>query len=349
MLERLQKIIAAAGLGSRRESETWIQDGLVTVNGQVADKLGAKADPERDAIKVKGKLINPQLASRKLVYYLLNKPKGYLSSLADPQQRPLVTALLPKDAPRVHPVGRLDFNTEGLLILTNDGALTNIVTKAGDHCPKVYHVKVKGKPGPAQLERLQRGLTIDGEFHRIARLSPLEITDYDNAWYELVLHEGKNNQIRKMFDAIGHSVVKLRRVAIGHLTDAGLPVGAARELTAAEVGRFFSKRKIAPRVVARKLGKPRPTGEAKARQRERLAATLGAPAGERLPASRPSHSATPPSRSARAATPAAARAAAGQTPGKKPGQTPKSAGAKPDSALPGARSARVRRAPRRTP
>ncbi len=280
MQERLQKLIAAAGLASRREAETWIQNGLVTVNGQVVDTLGAKADPEHDAIKVKGKLINPKLAQRKLVYYLLNKPKGYLSSLSDPEQRPLVTDLLPKGAPRVHPVGRLDFNTEGLLILTNDGALTNLVTRAGDHCPKVYHVKVKGTPGPAQLERLQRGITIDGEVHRIANLTPLEHTDHNNAWYELVLHEGKNNQIRRMFDAIGHSVLKLRRVAIGHLTDAGLPVGAVRELTPAEVQRFFSKRKIVPRVVARKaatqkLGKPRPVGEAKARQRERLAATIG--------------------------------------------------------------------------
>ncbi len=280
MQERLQKLIAAAGLASRREAEMWIQNGLVTVNGQVVDTLGAKADPEQDAIKVKGRLINPKLAQRKLVYYLLNKPKGYLSSLSDPEQRPLVTDLLPKGAPRVHPVGRLDFNTEGLLILTNDGSLTNLVTKAGDHCPKVYHVKVKGTPGPAQLERLQRGMTIDGEVHRIARLTPLDHTDYDNTWYELVLHEGKNNQIRRMFDAIGHSVLKLRRVAIGHLTDAGLPVGAVRELTPAEVRRFFSKRKIAPRVVAKKaatqkLGKPRPVGEAKARQRERLATTIG--------------------------------------------------------------------------
>lgn len=267
MLERLQKIIAAAGLASRREAETWIRDGLVTVNGRVVATLGAKADPDQDAIKVRGKLINPRLARRKLVYYLLNKPKGYLSSLADPQNRPLVTALLPKDAPRVHPVGRLDFNTEGLLILTNDGALTNLVTKAGDHCPKVYHVKVKGTPGPDQLARLQRGMTIEGEFHRIAQLTPLEQTDHDNAWFELVLHEGKNNQIRKMFDAVGHSVLKLRRVAIGHLTDAGLPVGAVRELTEAEVRRFFSPRKIAPRVAARKPGRPRPTGERRTRRR----------------------------------------------------------------------------------
>ncbi|MFQ3581920.1 MAG: pseudouridine synthase [Chloracidobacterium sp.] len=287
MLERLQKIIAAAGLASRRESENWIQSGLVTVNGRVVDTLGAKADPDHDAIKVKGKLINPQLAGRKLVYYLLNKPKGYLSSLSDPEQRPLVTSLLPKDAPRVHPVGRLDFNTEGLLILTNDGALTNLVTKAGDHCPKVYHVKVKGSPSPDQLERLHRGLTIDGEFYQIARLTPINHTDHDNTWYELVLHEGKNNQIRRMFDAIGHSVVKLRRVAIGHLTDAGLPVGAVRELTEAEVRRFFSKRKIAPRVTTRKLGKPRPTGEAKSRQRDRLAATIGKTLGKPVRSTEP--------------------------------------------------------------
>jgi 23S rRNA pseudouridine2605 synthase len=271
MQERLQKLIAAAGLTSRRKAEVLIQSGLVTVNGQVVTKLGAKADPERDAIKVNGKLINPKLAQRKLVYYLLNKPKGYLSSLSDPEQRPLVTDLLPKNAPRVYPVGRLDFNTEGLLILTNDGALANIVTKAGDHCPKVYHVKVKGTPGPDQLKRLERGITIEGQVYRIARLTPLEQTDGGNAWFELVLHEGKNNQIRRMFDAIGHSVLKLRRVAIGHLTDAGLPVGAVRELTPAEVQRFFSKRKIVPPVTTRKtaspkLGKVRPAKDTEARK-----------------------------------------------------------------------------------
>ncbi len=273
MLERLQKIIAAAGLASRRQAEDLIRTGQVTVNGQVVDTLGTKADPDRDAIKVRGKLINPRLARRKLVYYLLNKPKGYLCSLADPQNRPLVTALLPKHAPRVHPVGRLDFNTEGLLLLTNDGELTHLVTKAGDHCPKVYHVKVKGTPNDDQLERLRHGMTIKGEFHRIAQLTPLEQTDHNNAWFELVLHEGKNNQIRNMFDAIGHSVLKLRRVAIGHLTDAGLPVGAVRELTEAEVRRFFSPRKIVPRVSTHKLGKPRLTGKARGQQRRRVPIT----------------------------------------------------------------------------
>lgn len=308
MLERLQKIIAAAGLASRREAETWIRDGLVTVNGRVVETLGAKADPDQDAIKVRGKLINPRLARRKLVYYLLNKPKGCLSSLADPQNRPLVTALLPKDAPRVHPVGRLDFNTEGLLILTNDGALTNLVTKAGDHCPKVYHVKVKGTPGPDQLARLQRGMTIEGEFHRIAQLTPLEQTDHDNAWFELVLHEGKNNQIRKMFDAVGHSVLKLRRVAIGHLTDAGLPVGAVRELTAAEVRRFFSPRKITPRVAARRPpARPRPTGERKARRRSATTLGTGAAAARTTKPAAGERFRTPPTQRPKTAARAARR------------------------------------------
>jgi 23S rRNA pseudouridine2605 synthase len=245
---RLHKLIAEAGIASRRKAEDLIRLGLVTVNGQVVTKLGAKADPERDHIKVRGKLINPLLRSRKKVYIVLNKPKGYLSSLSDPQGRPLVTQLLPPLPARVHPVGRLDFNTEGLLLLTNDGEFTHLITSAKFHIPKVYHVKVKGIPDEKALNRLRRGVVIDGK-----RTAPCEIVEIErtrtNAWYAVTLYQELSRQIRKMFDLIGHSVIKLRRVAIGFLTDEGLKPGMWRYLTPEEVDRFFAVRegkKIAP-------------------------------------------------------------------------------------------------------
>src|SRR5215210_952780 len=209
MSERLQKLIAAAGLASRRHAEELIAAGEVTVNGKLVREPGTKADPARDHIKVKGRLINPLLAGRELVYILLNKPRGYLSSVADPEERPLVTELVPPSLGRLHPVGRLDFNTEGLLILTNDGDLTNFVTAARNGVPKVYEVKVKGVPNEEAVERLRRGIRLEDG----VRTSPAQIKKIDesdtNAWFEVVLHEGRNQQIRRMFDAIGHSVLKL--------------------------------------------------------------------------------------------------------------------------------------------
>src|SRR5215471_18848566 len=146
MQQRLQKLIAAAGIASRRHAEDLITSGKVSINGVVITELGTKADPDRDHIKDNGKLINPQLKSREKTYVLLNKPKGYLSSVSDQEGRPLVVELLPPALGKLHPVGRLDFNTEGLLILTNDGDLTNYVTSARNRVEKVYEAKVKGVP-----------------------------------------------------------------------------------------------------------------------------------------------------------------------------------------------------------
>jgi 23S rRNA pseudouridine2605 synthase len=239
MQERIQKIIANAGIVSRRGAEEMMRRGEVTVNGKAATELGAKADPERDHIKVRGKLITALRAQEKR-YILINKLRGYLSSASDPKNRPLVAHLLPPSARRgLHPVGRLDFNTEGLIILTNDGELTDLVTKGG-RVDKVYHVKVKGSPSEEQIARLRRGIAL-GRTHT----APAEIRLIDrtkkagNDWYEVTLREGKNQQIRRMFDSIGHSVVKLRRVSIGHITDAGLAAGQHRDLTSKEVQRFF--------------------------------------------------------------------------------------------------------------
>ncbi len=238
MQERLQKLIAAAGIASRRKAEELIVAGAVTVNGQVVQELGTRADPETDAIKVKGKLINPQLSGKQKVYLLLNKPAGYLSSTSDPQKRPLVTDLVGKYRSRVHPVGRLDFNSEGLLLLTNDGEFHNLITGATSKVPKCYVVKVKGQPAEEQIERLRRGVSIDGYPSVPASLKLVE-ESATNAWFEVVLYEGRNQQIRKMFEAIGHSVLRLRRTRIGFLRETGLKTGDWRELEPAEVRRFF--------------------------------------------------------------------------------------------------------------
>jgi pseudouridine synthase len=178
---------------------------------------------------------------------LLNKPRGYLSSLSDPEGRPLVTELLPQSVGKVHPVGRLDFNTEGLLILTNDGELTNYITSARNRVDKVYEVKVKGVPTEAAIARLRRGVTLeDGTRTAPAKIRLLHETE-NNAWFEVLLHQGKNQQVRRMFDLIGNSVLKLRRIRIGSLTDENLKPGHWRMLTIGEVKRLRkreSKKKV---------------------------------------------------------------------------------------------------------
>ena len=242
MEERLQKLIAQAGIASRRKAEQLISSGEVTVNGEIITELGSKANPENDHIKVSGKLINPLLEKRENVYFLLNKPKGYLSSAADPEGRNLVTDLIPASFGKVHPVGRLDYNTEGLIILTNDGEFTNFVASS-KKIPKVYEVKVKGLPNENAINKLRRGILLEDGF----KTAPAEIKELNstkkNGWYEVKLYEGHNQQIRKMFDAVGHSVVKLRRVSIGHISDKLLPVGAYRQLLPQEVKEFQSQRK----------------------------------------------------------------------------------------------------------
>ena len=233
MAERLQKLIAQAGIASRRAAEELIRNGEVTVNGEIVTELGTKADPEKDHIKVKGKLINQKLKVHAQAYLLVNKPKGFLSSAADPEGRDLVIDLV-KGFGRLHPVGRLDFNSEGLIVLTNDGDFTNIVASS-KKIPKVYEVKVKGLPPAAAINKLRRGVLLEDGF----KTAPAEIHELPstqkNGWYEVILYEGHNQQIRKMFDAISHSVVKLRRTAIGNLRDPYLKPGSYRKLTEEEV------------------------------------------------------------------------------------------------------------------
>jgi 23S rRNA pseudouridine2605 synthase len=236
--ERLQKIIAAAGIASRRKAEELIAEGLVTVNGKVVVEPGTKADPETDHIKVRGKLINAKVSEREKIYLLLYKPTGVLTSRSDPSHRPLVMDLLGPYRDKVHPVGRLDYNTEGLLLLTNDGAFTNLITHASKQVAKVYQVKVKGKPGPQQIRQLERGVVIGRGRTAPTRIEAIEESE-TNAWYEVTLREGRNQQIRKMFDSIGHSVLKLKRISIGFLKQEQLKPGQYRLLREAEVRRFF--------------------------------------------------------------------------------------------------------------
>jgi 23S rRNA pseudouridine2605 synthase len=240
MQERLQKLISQAGIASRRAAEEMIVNGRVTVNGERAI-LGTKADPETDHIKVNGKLINIKIENHEPTYILLNKPKGVLSSVADEKKRKLVTDFIPKKFGKLHPVGRLDYQTEGMILMTNDGEFTNTVL-ANKTIPKVYEVKTKGIPTEVALNKLRRGTVLEDGF----KTSPCEIKVLEstkkNGWYVVTLFEGHNLQIRKMFDLVGHSVVKLRRISIGNLNDEGMPIGSFRVLTEKDVKDFLRRR-----------------------------------------------------------------------------------------------------------
>jgi 23S rRNA pseudouridine2605 synthase len=235
-LERLQKIIAHAGFASRREAETMIREGRVTVNGRVVTELGTKANPGRDHIKVDGKLITRAETHR---YILLYKPKEVASTVNDPEGRKTVVDLVKGVRERIYPVGRLDYQSEGLLLLTNDGDLAYKVSHPKHGSVKTYHVKVRGVPDERIIGKLERGITIDGKRTVPCEIARMKTTgrgdDEGNSWYEVRLREGRNQQIRKMFKAVGHPVSKLRRVAIGPIADPKLTPGDWRELTKHEV------------------------------------------------------------------------------------------------------------------
>jgi 23S rRNA pseudouridine2605 synthase len=234
-LERLQKIIAHAGFASRREAETMIREGRVTVNGRVAE-LGSKADPARDHVKVDGKLITRAETHR---YILLYKPKEVMTTVEDPQGRKTVIQLVKGVRERIYPIGRLDFHSEGLILLTNDGDLAFKVSHPKHGSVKTYHVKVRGVPEERLVDKLRRGITIDGKRTLPCEIDRMKTTgrrdDEGNSWFEVRLREGRTQQIRKMFQAVGHPVSKLRRVAIGPISDPQLTPGDWRELTPREV------------------------------------------------------------------------------------------------------------------
>jgi 23S rRNA pseudouridine2605 synthase len=236
-MDRLQKILAAAGAASRRKAEELISSGRVTVNGQVVTELGSKADPAKDEIRVDGQPIKRE---SRLRYFLLHKPKCYVTTTSDPEGRPTVMELLGPQTARLYPVGRLDYASEGLLLLTNDGALAQQLTKAASHIPKTYQVKISGRPSEQSLQRLRNGITIALEDGRRVKTSPAKVRlleDAPNPWYEVILIEGRNRQIRRMFQHVGHHVEKIKRVQLGPLK-LDVPVGKFRPLTEREVAQL---------------------------------------------------------------------------------------------------------------
>jgi 23S rRNA pseudouridine2605 synthase len=238
-LERLQKILSQAGIASRRHAEEMITEGRVQVNGKVVTELGSKADAGRDHIRVDGKLLQ---GAERLRYFMLNKPKGYVTTVSDPERRPTVMQIFSKMSERLYPVGRLDYLSEGLLLVTNDGDLANKLTKAATGVEKTYLVKVSGQPTEEELDRLRQGVGIDrtrpGEGRvQTAPASIRQVRQGDNPWYEVVLIEGRNRELRKMFEEIGHFVEKIRRVGYGPLVLDQEP-GQFRELGPDELVRL---------------------------------------------------------------------------------------------------------------
>ncbi|HZC05443.1 MAG TPA: pseudouridine synthase [Ktedonobacterales bacterium] len=236
--ERLQKYLARSGVASRRHAEELIVAGAVTVNGRVVRELGVRVDPDHDAVRVRGERVRP---AQRMVYLLLNKPAGVVTTVDDPEGRETVLDLLPPRwrEQRVYPVGRLDQYTEGLLLLTNDGALALRLTHPRYALTKEYQALVRGRPDAASLERFASGLMLEGEKRPTASarawlLGPGE-DDPTTSWVAAELHEGRNRQVRRMFDALGHHALRLRRVRVGPLTLGDLRSGEVRPLTESEL------------------------------------------------------------------------------------------------------------------
>jgi len=243
--ERLQKILAHAGVASRRHAEQMILEGRVTVNGAIVTELGSKADFENDHIKVDGRLLH---APKRLVYIALHKPNNTVTTVSDPQHRATVMDLLRGVRDRVYPVGRLDYHSEGLLLLTNDGEMANAIMSAATHLPKTYLVKVNGSLTAEQEERFRHGVPLSGRRTLPAGLKLAHAAE--NPWYEVRLFEGRNNQIRLMFKHFGRLVEKLKRVRIGPLELGPLKPGEFRYLDADEVVRLRRALRRAPEKAA---------------------------------------------------------------------------------------------------
>jgi 23S rRNA pseudouridine2605 synthase len=332
MQERLQKIIAHAGVSSRREAEAMIREGRVTLNGRVVDELGTRADPKRDHIKVDGKLITQAEPHR---YILLYKPKEVMTTVEDPQGRRTVIDLVRGIRERIYPVGRLDFHSEGLVLLTNDGELAFKVSHPTHGSVKTYSVKVRGVPEERLVDKLRRGITIDGKRTLPCDIERMHTTgkrdDEGNSWFEVKLREGRTQQIRKMFQAVGHPVSKLRRVAIGPISDPKLTPGVWRELTKQEVKMLETmkepKKSIAKprRTTARPVSRKKPAAAAK---RSTASRPKSRPAAARSASSRTeTRSTTRRTPSPRPATPRPKTAAGKSTGSKKPAV--RRAGARP--------------------
>ena len=270
MQERLQKIIAHAGFASRREAEEMIRTGRVTVNGRTVTELGTKADAGRDHVKVDGKLITHAEPHR---YILLYKPKEVMTTVADPEGRTTVIDLIRGIRERIYPVGRLDYHSEGLVLLTNDGDLAYKVSHPTHGSVKTYSVKVRGVPDQRSIEKLQRGITLEGKRTLPCEIERIKTTgrhdDEGNSWFQVKLREGRTQQIRRMFQAIGHPVSKLKRVAIGPISDPKLTPGVWRELTKSEVRLLTKQKEARPRRAGRPQSRKKSTTPKARRTRAR--------------------------------------------------------------------------------
>jgi 23S rRNA pseudouridine2605 synthase len=236
MEERLQKVMAEFGVASRRKCEELILQGRVKVNGEVVAECGRKVDKQRDEIEVDGKPLNKSVNK---VYILLNKPVGYITSAKDQFNRPTVLDLISEVEERVFPVGRLDYDTEGLLILTNDGELTYKITHPSHNVTKTYRARVAGRIQESDIAAFARGLVIDGYKTAPAKLEVIKHLEKDTI-VNITIHEGRNRQVRKMCDQIGHKVIRLKRISIGRLKLGDLPTGHWRYLTKEEVDYLYS-------------------------------------------------------------------------------------------------------------
>ena len=239
MEERLQKILARAGIASRRKAEDYIRLGRIAVNGQVVTEPGSKADPVADRITID----NQPIAAEEKIYLLLNKPTGYVTTLSDPQGRPKVTDLLADIPQRVFPVGRLDYDTEGALLLTNDGELGNRIIHPSNEVNKTYEATVAGRLDAATVRRLEQGILLDGRRTWPARVRILS-ANQQKSTVELIIHEGRKRQVRRMLAAVGHPVQTLTRTAYGGLKLGNLPRGRYRRLTVQDLKKIFSGTKI---------------------------------------------------------------------------------------------------------
>ncbi|MCP4715957.1 MAG: rRNA pseudouridine synthase [Deltaproteobacteria bacterium] len=231
MKERIQKLMARAGLASRRRSEQFIREGRVAVNGTVVTELGDKADWSKDTIEVDG---CPLMQAQDKVYILLHKPHGYITSLNDPQERPTIAKLVDNIPERIFPVGRLDYDTEGLLVLTNDGSFAHIMQHPRHNIKRTYLVKVKGLPSRRKIESLKKGMHIDGVKTNKVGLRLMKRTK-QNSWFEVVLKEGRYHQIKNMFKNAGHAALRIKRTRFGPLRLDDLPTGEYRFLRKEEI------------------------------------------------------------------------------------------------------------------
>ena len=240
---RLNKYLADHGIASRRKADEMIDEGRVQVNGRKVFELGIKIDPENDMVKVSGKLVQ---AKPQPVYFMFNKPRSVVTTTSDPQGRPIVLDYFKKVKKRIFPVGRLDWDTEGLLLMTNDGDFANEISSPESDISKTYHAKINGQITQAKMDKLRRGVSIVGGKVRANHIKKLKKASEKKDWVEITITEGKNRQVRKMFEKVGLDVEKLKRVSIGNLKLASLKSGDYRPLTRKDMEKLFSKKQKYP-------------------------------------------------------------------------------------------------------